>query len=258
MQTQGVNSTPHLARVTHAKHFRVRLKIAEFASSLKRSQCSWLDCIPFPLRYSTPSPLYPLKGSTHRNPQQGVPFSSSCRTEPDNRFSRLAVCSTEVTTMLLSSRRASIGSTYNSGEDIGATPASSEVDERPNLGMVVSSLLTKERERQVQHHSGFITLTWTNLSHVHHTFEPSRGDPRPCTHTRESQAEMQMFCRSLPQREKESPLSIKKSAISLNCEQIMPLKEKAGLSKLSEAEYHTRLRLEEEKNHFFCLKHDPS
>ena len=47
--------------------------------------------------------------------------------------------------MLVPSRRAGIGSTYNSGEDIATTPASSEVDERPNMGMLASPALTQER-----------------------------------------------------------------------------------------------------------------
>ena len=41
--------------------------------------------------------------------------------------------SIEVTTMLQPSRKASIGSTYNFGEDIVTTLALSEVDERSNL-----------------------------------------------------------------------------------------------------------------------------
>ena len=47
--------------------------------------------------------------------------------------------------MLLPSRRASIGSTYNSGEDI-ATPASSEMDERQCMGMLASPLFTQKRD----------------------------------------------------------------------------------------------------------------
>ena len=47
--------------------------------------------------------------------------------------------------MLLPSRTACIGSTYNSGEDIATTLASSEVDEGLNLGMLASPLLTQKR-----------------------------------------------------------------------------------------------------------------
>ena len=78
--------------------------------------------------------------------------------------------------MLLPSRRASTDSTHNSGEEIATTTASLDVDERPNLGMLASPLLTQEREK-VQHHSGFITPTQKILIHIHHTFQPVRRDP---------------------------------------------------------------------------------
>ena len=64
------------------------------------------------------------------------------------------------------------------------------------------------RERQVQTHSRFITLTQKMLSHVHHTFQPVREDPWRCTHTRESQVEIQKFCGSLIQRKRGSLLSV--------------------------------------------------
>ena len=57
----------------------------------------------------------------------------------------MEVSSTEVTALLVPSRKASMGSTYNSGENIVTTPALSEVDERPNLGMLASPLSTQER-----------------------------------------------------------------------------------------------------------------
>ena len=64
--------------------------------------------------------------------------------------------STDVTTVLLPSRTASIGSTYNSGEDIGTTSAVLEVDERSKFGMLASALLTREK---MQPHLEFSTLT---------------------------------------------------------------------------------------------------
>ena len=146
--------------------------------------------------------------------------------------------------MLLPSRRASVGSTCYSGEVIAITPASSEVDERPNLGMLASPLLTPKREASAAH-SGFITLT-KKILHV----PTSTGDPWRCTHTRESQVEIQMFSRSLIQRKRESLLSIEKSAIALNYEQIMPPKENRQLYQNSlKREYHTRLLLKQQKNH---------
>ena len=47
--------------------------------------------------------------------------------------------------MLLPSRRASIGPTFNSGEHIATTTASSELDERQNLGMLASPLFIQRR-----------------------------------------------------------------------------------------------------------------
>ena len=55
------------------------------------------------------------------------------------------VSSTEGTPMLLPSRRASIGSTKKSSEDIATTLASSEVDERQSMGMLASPLFTRKR-----------------------------------------------------------------------------------------------------------------
>ena len=74
--------------------------------------------------------------------------------------------------MLLPLRRAGIGSTYNSGEDIATTPASSEVYERPNMGLLASPVVTQERD--MQRNLGFITLTQKIRSHVRHTFRPVR------------------------------------------------------------------------------------
>ena len=101
--------------------------------------------------------------------------------------------------MLVPSRRAGIGSTYNSGEDIATTPASSEVDERPNMGMLASHVSTKERE--MQRHSGFITVTQKIRSHFHHLFRPEQGDLQRCIHIKESQVEIHMCSGNLIQRE---------------------------------------------------------
>ena len=72
---------------------------------------------------------------------------AQCHGEPNDA---VVVSRAQVATMLSPSRRASIGSTYNSGEDIATTLASFEVDEKTNLGMLASPLLTQERERDWQ------------------------------------------------------------------------------------------------------------
>ena len=86
--------------------------------------------------------------------------------------------------MLLPARKASVGSTYNSGEDVATTPVSSEVDERQSIGMLASPL-------QVQPQQEFITLTEKVLCHARHTFRPVQGNLWRCTRTKESRAEIQ-------------------------------------------------------------------
>ena len=54
----------------------------------------------------------------------------------------------EVTTVLLPSRTASTGSTYNSGEDMSTALAESEVDERSDLGLLASPLVTRQLQLQ--------------------------------------------------------------------------------------------------------------
>ena len=126
--------------------------------------------------------------------------------------------------MLLPSGKASIGSTCNSGVDISTTPSLSEVDERPNLGMLALPLFTQGK-RHVQLHSGFITLTGKVLSQVHHTFQPVMGSPvAMCSHKKKSRRNSNVLQESYSERE--SFLGIEKFAISLNCEQLIPLKEK--------------------------------
>ena len=142
--TEGVKRTPHLARVTHANTFsRVALKISKFASFLGRviltgafishAQCSWLDCILVLPPHSTPSLLSSPNRSIPCDPQQGVPFGRLAEQSPITGYEPndpVEVGSAEVTTMLLPSRRASIGSTHNSGKGIATARASSEVDVR--------------------------------------------------------------------------------------------------------------------------------
>ena len=102
--------------------------------------------------------------------------------------------------MLLPSRQASLGSTYNSREDIATTPASSEVDERQNVGMLASPPFTQKREASAApsriYHSN-------RENYVSSSSTSTRKPVAMYSHTRESNVEIQMFCRSLLQREKE-------------------------------------------------------
>ena len=86
------------------------------------------------------------------------------------------------------------------------------------------------------------------LCQVHHTFQ-ARANLWRCTPTNGNRADTHKVYRSLIQREKEYSPSINMFWIFLNYEQIKPPKEStAPSSKLSEAEYHTRLLLEEQRN----------
>ena len=79
--------------------------------------------------------------------------------------------STEVTFILLPSRRASFGSTYDSGEDVTTTPASSEVDE--SMRMLASPLFTQHVDRTPCRTHIFISIVvsrtyeHTGPSHAH-------------------------------------------------------------------------------------------
>ena len=84
-------------------------------------------------------------------PQSGLLFGRFAEQSPLTGFEPSApveVSSTEVTTTLLPSRKASSGSTHNSGEDIVTALAVSDVDDRSELGVVVSPLLSQEREQR--------------------------------------------------------------------------------------------------------------
>ena len=102
----------------------------------------------------------------------------------------------------------------------------------------------------MRHRSEFITLTEKVLRHVHHPFVPVWEDPWRCSQTTENRVETQLFCRSLFQKEKR--------ILSEHQEIRDHLKLRAGQaargdkvlpSRLSVAEYHTRLLLGEPKNH---------
>ena len=149
--------------VSHTQTFsRVWLKVmhchrvaAFLLSFLKNShpheRMSWrtpcLIAAPFSLQHSTLSLLDLPNRTNPCVPPQGLVFGRFAEQSPLTGYEPNApveVNSTKVMTILLHPRKASIGSTYNSGED--TTPAASEVDERSNLGKLASPLSTQERE----------------------------------------------------------------------------------------------------------------
>ena len=123
--------------------------------------------------------------------------------------------SLEFTTMLFPSRRASTEGSYNSGEDIPTTLVSSEVAERPSVGMCFTAVNTEERQAQL--HIGFVTLTEKFLSLLHRAFRPA----------------LVILDR----------LELRADHAAQGAQ--------AALPKLSSAEYHMRLLLDEEKYYLF-------
>ena len=91
---------------------------------------------------------------------------------------------TDVTLMLLPSRRASFCSAYNSGEDATSGLVSSEVDERQSTGRLASPLFMQKREASV---------ILARISHP--TGEMSRSSHIPSTE--------KLFCDTLTQTEVE-------------------------------------------------------
>ena len=146
--------------------------------------------------------------------------------------------------MLLPLRKASIGSTYNSGEDIATSQSSSEVDERPNWGMLASPLSTQKRETQVQPRSGFITPTENSESRSSHVptstgrpvamYSPKNKSSRDSNVLQESYSQKKSILTE--HREIRDVLELRADRAAQG--------EKAALSRLSEAENHTTLLLE--------------
>ena len=96
-----------------------------------------------------------------------------------------------------------------------------------------------------------MTLTEKILSHVHHTLQPLQGEMWRRTHTKQSQVEINMFFQ-------ESCSETERQRICIEHREIRDFLElqadyaaqgvQAPLSKLSKAEYHTMLLLEEQKD----------
>ena len=118
------------------------------------------------------------------------------------------ISSAEVTTNLQPSRRASFCSLYNSGEDVTTTLVSSDVNERQSMGDL---LRCTSHERK------------------------SSSDPRSVQETHSARARTRTEHQEV------------RDQLKLRADEA-PEGGKAALSRLSEAESHTRLLLEEQKN----------
>ena len=195
-----------------------------------------LEHAPFSLQHDTPtssSLFYPPNRTNPCAPQPGLlcgRFAVQSPLTGCEPNALVQVSSTDATTTLLPSRKASIGSTYKSGEDIVTTPAVSEVDERSDLGMLASPLLTRERgrerERQVRHHSEFITLIETSsVTRSSHVRTSTERLVAMCT---QEKIESGLKCCTgvfFIQKENGFFVSVKKSATSLVHELLMLLEE---------------------------------
>ena len=218
---------------------------------------SWLD--PFPLPHSSPSLFYPPNRSISCILQQGVQFGRLAEQSPLASYEPndpVDVSSTGLTTMLLPLRKASIGSTYNSGEDIATSPSSSEVDERPNLGMLASN--TEERDSSAAPFRIYHSNRENSESRSSHV-PTSTGRPVTIYSPKnKSSRDSNVLQESSSEKQRVSLLSIEKSAMSLKCEQIMPPREKKQLHQDSLKRNlirHCFLRYE---RLMCCLMHDPS
>ena len=113
-----------------------------------------LDHVLFSLQHvasTSSSLLNPPNRTNPCAPQSGLLFGRFAEQSPLTGYEPSApveVSSTEITTTLLPSRKASSETTHNSGEDIVTTLAVSEVDERSDLGKLTSPLLSQERDNR--------------------------------------------------------------------------------------------------------------
>ena len=160
-----VNSFPHRASFTRANFSRACFRCTSCIFLLcvvsktdhPRAHVMFrtmLDPAPLSSGLSIPTSSSLLFNTNRKNPcapQSGVLLGRFAEQFPLTGYEPNAlveVSSTEVTTTLLPSRKASIGSTYNTGEDIATTPAVSEVDERSDLGNAgLTSVNTGERKK---------------------------------------------------------------------------------------------------------------
>ena len=151
------------------------------------------------------------------------------------------VCSAKVT-VLLPSRRASFCSVYNSCEDVTTTPVSSEVDERKSMGMLASPVLMQKREASAAlarkyHSDGESSMSSSShlrsagrLVAMYSHKRKSRRDPRSVLETHSARERI----RTEHQDARDY------------------LKFRADEARLSDAEFHTRLLLEEQRKQILC------
>ena len=144
---------------------------------------TWLDRALFFLPHSTSSSpsLLDLPNRTKPCvPPQGPMFGRFAEQSPFTGYEPNApveVGGTDVTTVLLPSRKASIGSTCNSGEDMVTTPAVSEVDERSTFGTAgFTTVNTGETCNTIQNLSLSQREFWDTFIARSYQYGKTRGD----------------------------------------------------------------------------------
>ena len=115
---------------------------------MSHAQALWSDFPPFPLPQQVPSLQNPSHSVEHPcAPRTGGRSGRLAEQSPPTGYEpnvTVEVISAEVTPVLLSSRRASFCSAFDSGEDVTTTPVSSEVDERQSMDMLAPPLLVQK------------------------------------------------------------------------------------------------------------------
>ena len=116
----------------HAPHFSLFCVISQNSHLHRHISCRTrivhgLTAFFFHFRTALRLCFHPLKWSISCNPQHGVQFAEQSPITGYEPNDLVEDSSTEVATMFQPSRRASVGSTYNSGEDIATTLASSDL-----------------------------------------------------------------------------------------------------------------------------------
>ena len=196
------------------------------------------------LRYPSHSDEQPLDPRTAGRSGRLVIQSPRTGYEPNTT---VEISSTEVTLVHLPSKRTSFCSVFNSGEDATTTPVSGEVDERQSTGMLDSPLLMQKREASavpVRIYHSTEESSVSSSPHIRSAVRPvaiyshkkkSGRDPRSVQETHSASERIRT-----EHQEVRYHLQL--------CAHEAAEREKTALARLSEAEFHTRLLLEERRN----------
>ena len=145
----------------------------------------------------------------------------------------LEISSTRVFPVQHPSRRTRLCSAYNSGEDATSAPVSSEVDERQSIGRLASPLPMQKRETSV------------TPARVYHSTGESCCDTH--THKRKSSRDRKGVRENTSQM-KELEINNRRIQSSLKFRAEAVQTEHEVLSRLQEAEFHTGVLLEAQRN----------